>query len=103
MKKWQLMISIVAALVISLSLNVQAATILVSIDGTSAEAPTFIDPDTGHIIVGTPESPGFVLQTPAGDRLEVNGDLDPDPFIIFAGAVIDAGNPSTFGYTYILP
>ena len=103
MKKWQLLISIVAALVISISSNVQAATILVSIDGTSAEAPTFIDPDTGHIIVGTPADPRFVLRTPAGDRLEVGGELDPDPFILFAGAVIDAGAPSTFGFTYILP
>lgn len=103
MKNWQLLILVVAAYVISVSTSVQAATIRVSIDGQSAEAPTFVDPDTGHIIVGSPTNPKFVMESPSGDRLEVGGALDPDPFILFAGAVIDAGAPSTFGFTYILP
>ncbi|MCI0334288.1 MAG: hypothetical protein L0228_13800 [Planctomycetes bacterium] len=103
MKNWQLLISVVAVFVISISTNVRAASIVVSIDGVSQEAPTFTDPDTGFIVVGTPTDPRFVMQSPAGDRLEVGGYFDPDPFIIFSGAVIDAGAPSTFGYTYILP
>ena len=98
-------VSIVAALVISLASNVQAASIFVSDRWPDAEAPSYTDADTGHLIVGTPTNPwGSCWKLHAGYRLEaLMAPADPDPFIMFAGAVIDAGAASTFGFTFILP
>jgi hypothetical protein len=45
---------------------------------------------------------GYTWETPEG-VVSMKGILDPDPMMLFGGAAIDFGAPSSFSFTFILP
>jgi hypothetical protein len=59
----------------------------------------------GQWVVGTPEYPDFDWETtnPDGGSVELEGMFDPDPSLGFGIAVIDAGAPSNFSFSFVMP
>jgi hypothetical protein len=45
---------------------------------------------------------GYTWETPEGE-VTLSGILDPDPSLVFGGAVIDVGAPSSFSLSFVLP
>jgi hypothetical protein len=86
---------------------VRAATINVTIGDHGVEVPTHYVPHGGgrpggSFVIGQPGNARFIHATSEG-RVELEGELDPDPSEAFAIAVTDFGAPSVFGFTFILP
>jgi hypothetical protein len=108
MKRWKLLTAVVLTVVLFAHVNVEAATLQVTIDGTSVDVPLryeyYTDRDGGYYEIGDDENQDWVWETPAGDSISfTDGKLDPDPSLLFGSVAFDFGAPSIFGYTFILP
>jgi hypothetical protein len=116
MKRTQLVILISAAFFCALAaqLNAPAATIEMSMVTTTetgtteytAPCPVYYSVDARgepvYRIGYSNEDQGYVWDTPEG-QVRLKGILDPDPMLTFAGAAIDFGAPSNFGFVFTLP
>ena len=106
MKKMQLGLIGLAAVLLFVPSIVRGATIKAGIDGSFVDVPTFIlsAEDGGNIAIGTSyEDPQFVYDVAGVGKVVMQGELKPDPFISFAVAVTDPGAASTFSFSYVLP
>jgi hypothetical protein len=104
MKRREILAALIAIILVCTSSSLRAATVTLSIDGTSSgPLPTYVE--DGVFIIGTPTSGGhtFTAGGPNGGTIHVSGALDPDPSIFFASGVTDTGAASTFGYSFVLP
>ncbi|MCI0334287.1 MAG: PGDYG domain-containing protein [Planctomycetes bacterium] len=104
MKRWQLLLALVAPVMLGLVSNVRAEIIGMSIDGARPEPGyevTLFEVD-GVWHIGTPDYPEYEWQTSEGS-IVLEGALDPDPSITFSLTTTDLGAPSSFGFTFILP
>jgi hypothetical protein len=108
MKSWQLLTAVFAIILLSNQSSLEATPIVkVAIDGVEANVATTWDPDARGQGQGAYIIEGFSWQSSNssgdGGRINLSGFLDPDPTLLFAGAVVDFGSPSNFSFTYILP
>jgi hypothetical protein len=110
MKNWQLLTAVVAVCALFNGSNAQAGeipTLLISIDGESPTEPIPVHEVDGVFRIGLPptdpeEEPSFTWGNGEGS-INMSGELDPDPSIIFGASATDFGAPSNFSFTYILP
>lgn len=103
MKSWQLLMVVVAFSVWCVSAQVEAQSVVLSIDGESTNVPlTEVAKNSGTIFLIGEGEEGFLFETENGS-LFIGGALNPDPFIQFGGAAVDVGGPSAFGISIISP
>lgn len=112
MKRWQLLIALVAPIVLCIASSVCAEIIDMSIDqwrpGEGYEVTVF--EDDGRWVIGTADYPEYEWDTRNsgdingdGGTVELHGVLDPDPSITFGLFVTDFGAPSSFSFSFVLP
>jgi hypothetical protein len=114
MVRWQLVAAAMATILSSGQSSVHAGilpspSVSVSIDGVPGPTVTPVyDPNALGDGKGAWTIEGYVYETPSGPsgdggRIDLSGYLDPDPTILFTGAVVDFGSPSNFSFSYVLP
>jgi hypothetical protein len=115
MRRTSLMMAISVAVLslLAIQLHVSAATIDMTIvtetpEGTitySAPCPVYEIFEDGYVEWGIGYSDydkGYTWETPEG-KVTLRGKLDPDPMMVFGGAVVDFGAPSNFGFVLSMP
>jgi hypothetical protein len=106
MKVWHLAIIVVAILIAGItSTSVVAATVTLSIDGVNSPAIPLQEvpkPGGGSIFLIGEDGEGFTFENSNG-RVELGGELDPDPVIGFGAFVQDFGVASDFSFSFVLP
>jgi hypothetical protein len=115
MKRIELVIvlSVAVLSILATQVSVSAATIDMSIvtetpEGTTtytAPCPVYYTHDADgnpQYRVGYPGDQSYTWVTPEG-QVRMKGILDPDPMMLFGGAVIDFGAPSNFGFVFTMP
>lgn len=106
MKRWQLLNAVVVMSMLCALANAQPASLNISIDNDDMDVPLryiqHSDGYGGHYEIGEIPGEKFAFETEEG-RIELEGMLDPDPALFFAGVAFDFGGASSFGYTFIMP
>src|SRR5262245_52725091 len=78
-----------------------APTLTITVDGNPVATTNVFKPD--------PDGDGWVIENwqwggpTQGAWFSLNGELNPDPNLVYAAAVIDFGAPSVFGFIFGLP
>jgi hypothetical protein len=115
MKRWQILIALTAIFASRFSSNVQAAVISTDVatltgsietDGHVEQIPyidCYFDSTDGLWHIGSPGYEEFEYQTADGDEIELSGLMDPDPVLSFGLTATDAGAPSNFSFSFVLP
>lgn len=78
------------------------------VDGEQVTLQPVYDPNALGEGQGAYIIDGYQYQTPTGPEgdggsINLSGYMDPDPTVLFSGAVVDFGAPSNFTFTFILP